>query len=198
MYIVNDVLISEDIFEQHFQCNLNACHGACCVEGDFGAPLDAAEIDIIEKIYPKVKPYLDPSGIEAIEQDGATQRFRDDDHSFEGTRLRADGACAFLSPAKNGIAYCGIESAYRNGDIDFKKPISCELYPIRYGEIPEKNYRVLNYDKWEICNPACSQGKTNGIRLYEFLKEAIVRKFGDEFYTELEVAADHFHQNLRK
>jgi hypothetical protein len=198
MYIVDDVLISEDIFEQHFQCNLNACKGACCVDGDFGAPLDTAEIDIIKQIYPQVKPYLDASGIEAIEKDGPTQRFRDDDHSFMGTRLRSDGACAFLTPVKDGIAYCGIESAYRNGDIHFKKPISCELYPIRYGEIVEKNYRVLNYDRWEICNPACSQGSANGIRLYQFLKDALVRKFGENFYSELEVAADHFHQTKEK
>jgi len=192
MYIVGEVLVSEDIFEHHFHCNLNACKGACCVAGDFGAPLDKAEIDTLEKIYPIVKPYLDPEGVRAIEEKGTHTMYEDDDHDFPGTMLREDGACAFLTTAENGIAYCGIESAYRDGKVTFKKPISCELYPIRYSEIPEKGFAALNYDKWDICNPACSQGEDMGIKLYEFLKEAIIRKFDEPFYEEMERAAAHF------
>jgi len=195
MYIVRDVLVSEDIFEEHFQCNLNACKGACCVAGDFGAPLEEEEIEVLKAIYPTVKPYLDPSGVKAIEEKGVSQIYADDNHEFPGTTLRADGACAFLSKDHNGIAYCGIESAYRDSKIAFKKPISCELYPIRYSEVEHADFRALNYDRWNICNPACSQGKMNGIRLFEFLKDALVRKFDEDFYEELVGAANHFIEN---
>jgi len=195
MYIVRDVLVSEDIFEEHFQCNLNACKGACCVAGDFGAPLDEEEIDILNDIYPVVKPYLAPAGIKAIQEKGVVHSYADDDHEFHGTTLREDGACAFLTKSQNGLAYCGIESAYREGKVEFKKPISCELYPIRYSEVKQTDFKALNYDRWNICNPACAQGKKNGIRLYEFLKEALIRKFDVAFYEELEMAAKHFEEN---
>lgn len=187
--------MSEDVFETYFQCNLTACKGACCVAGDFGAPIDPGEETTIELLLDKIKPYIDDEGLEAIKKHGIAQTYEDDDRQFRGTTLREDGACAFLKTNELGIAYCGIESAYRDKAIDFKKPISCELYPLRITEIPEHNYTAINYDRWEVCNPACAKGKHEGIKLYEFLEEAITRRFGQSFYKELVNGAEHYDKN---
>lgn len=192
MYLIQDVLVSEDIFEEYFMCNLDACKGACCVAGDFGAPLDNGEEEILNTIYPEVKPFIDQIGIETIEKQGTTQTYEDDNRQFRGTSLRPDGACAFLHTSELGIAYCGIESAYRAGTTNFKKPMSCELYPIRLTEIPEHNYTALNYDRWEVCNPACKSGQNKNLKLYEFLRTALIRKFDERFYEDLVHGAKHY------
>jgi hypothetical protein len=188
MYIIQDVLVSDDVFSEEFVCNLSKCKGACCVEGDFGAPLEKDEIEILEKMYPLIEPYIDDAGKEAIQKDGVWAWFDKEDDNFKGTTLRKDLACAFIKTGPLGIVSCGIEKAYIDGKIEFKKPLSCHLYPLRYSEIEQTEFRALNYDRWLVCNPACALGRELKVPLVEFLKEAIIRKFDASFYEELNAA----------
>jgi len=187
--IIQDKLISDDVIEEKFICNLNACKGACCWEGDFGAPLEAEEIEILDKIYEKIKPHLSKEGIKAIEEKG-TSVFYEEPKEY-GTSLQPNGACAFMTKNELGIAKCGIEQAHAKGDIDFKKPISCHLYPIRIKKDERILFEALNYDNWDICSPACELGKKEQVPVYQFLKEPLIRKYGEDFYEELEAAAKY-------
>jgi hypothetical protein len=179
MIRIDNTLLSEDIFEKRFVCDLNACKGACCVEGSSGAPLDEDELDILDAIYDKVKPYMRPEGIEAVESQGTY--IKDIDGEFV-TPLVNEAECAYVWFDENGIAKCAIEKAYRQGDISFAKPISCHLYPIRLVKLSE--YIALNYHKWEICAPACTCGEALNVRVLHFLKEPLLRKFGKEWYEK--------------
>ncbi len=181
--------MSDDVLTERFRCNLAACKGACCWEGDFGAPLDAEEIETLEKIYDDVKPFLRHEGIRAIEAQGLSVYY--DDLKGFGTPLLPDGACAFLVFENNGTAKCGIERAFEAGATDFVKPVSCHLYPIRVAKNEELGFEALNYDRWDICSPACTAGKKDKIPLYRFVKTALVRKYGEAFYEELEAAAGY-------
>lgn len=188
MIIIQDVLVSDEIIKRQFMCNLEACKGACCVEGDTGAPLDKEEIPILNEIYETVKPYLTEEGIKAIEKLGVAVYY--DSAEEYGTSLIDNGPCSFIS-YKDGVAFCGIEQAYYDGKIDYKKPISCHLYPIRIEENKAANFSAMNYDEWDICHAACQWGRDNQIPVYQFLKEPIVRKYGEDFYKELDAAAQH-------
>ena len=189
MLIIQNVLVSDAVVEEQFHCNLNACKGACCWEGDFGAPLEAEELEIIESVYQKIKPYLSLKSQELIEQKGISQYF--EEMQCRGTQLHDDGACAFMTYDKLGVAHCGIERAYNNGDIAFKKPISCHLYPLRIKEEKAQNFIAINYDEWDICSAACSLGKEKKIPVYQFVKDALIRKFGIAFYEELDAAYNY-------
>ncbi|NJL76059.1 MAG: DUF3109 family protein [Saprospiraceae bacterium] len=189
MLIIQNVLVSDEIIENQFLCNLNACKGACCWEGDFGAPLEKEELAILDQIYPLVKPFLTKEGIKVIESEGAYKYWEEAEEY--GTNLVNNGACVFITYDNNGIAKCGIEQAYQAQVIDFKKPISCHLYPIRVAKDEEKNFEALNYDEWEICTAACQAGKKAQLPVYQFVKEAIIRKYGVEFYEELDAAAEY-------
>jgi len=189
MLIIQEVLVSDDVIEKHFLCNLNACKGACCWEGDWGAPLEADEKEILDEIYPKVKPYLTDEGIAQIEKQG-TSVYNEEPAEF-GTTLIENKACAFMTRDSIGIAHCGIEQAHNDGIIDFKKPISCHLYPIRASKDEHVGFEALNYDKWDICSAACDLGKKEQLPVYIFVQDAIKRKYGDEFYDELHAAALH-------
>ncbi len=174
-------LVSEELIKENFICHLEKCKGACCVEGDAGAPLAKNELPILEEIYPLVKPYMTAKGIETIEKVGTSvQDFDGDD-----TTPCVDGnkECAYVI-WENGITKCAIEKAWEDGEIGFKKPISCHLYPIRLTEYPE--FDILNYDRWSICSPACNFGAEHQVKVYEFLKEPLIRKYGSEWYEELE------------
>ena len=151
MYVIQDILVSDEILHEQFVCNLSACKGACCWEGDLGAPLEEAELPILEAIYEKVKPFLTDAGIAAIEAQGK-----------------------FV--------------------IDFKKPISCHLYPIRISKNKALQFEAMNYERWDICEPACTLGKQLKVPVYLFLKEPIIRKYGKEFYEELEAFANYKQQ----
>jgi hypothetical protein len=188
MIKIGKTLISEAIIDTEFACNLSACKGECCVAGDAGAPLDEHELEILKTIYPKVKPYLRAEGIEAIEQQG-THIMSDFDEPE--TPLVDGKECAYVNFTENGTALCGIESAYRAGDIDFKKPVSCELYPIRVQKLSE--LQAVNYEKWSICSDACDLGKTLQMPVYKFTKNALIRKFGDDWYAELEQQANEIN-----
>ena len=184
MFLVQDVLISKDVFGQKFICDLNACKGVCCREGDFGAPLTDEEIKILKKLYPIIRPYLTEEGQKVLDKKGVAVYYKEPREN--GTPLLADESCAFLTEDENGVLLCGIERAWEDGAIDFKKPVSCHLYPIRISENEEKRFEAMNYEAWEICKAACSLGKREGMPLFRFVKEAIIRKYGADFYADME------------
>ncbi len=181
MIKVGEVLVSDDVRDKEFVCNLEKCKGACCVEGDFGAPLNEDELPILEEIYPIVKPYLSPEGVKAIEKQGTHTT---DDEGELCTPVIDGRECVYAIYDEKKILKCGIEQAYLDGKITWKKPISCHLYPIRITS--KKNFEALNYNKWHICSPACSLGKELQVPVYKFLKAPLIRKYGEQWYAELE------------
>lgn len=181
IFAIGDVLVSEEVTTEMFVCDLAACKGACCVEGDVGAPLEKEELKRLEQVYPGVAPYLPEAGRKAIEEQGYYVR---DITGSISTPLVEGRECAYTVFDEKGVALCGIEKAYFDGKISFRKPVSCHLYPIRITR--SKKLEALNYDRWDICAPACTQGASLGIRVYEFVKEALIRKYGKEFYKTLD------------
>lgn len=187
MFQLGKTIVSEEIIENDFVCNLNACKGACCVDGDAGAPLEEKETEKLVDIYSKVKPFLRPEGIEVIEKDGAF--VKGEDGEWE-TPLINGSECAYVIFDEKNIAKCGIEEAYNQGKIKWKKPVSCHLYPVRVREYT--GLTAVNYHKWQICDPACLLGEELKVPIYKFVKDALVRKFGKAWYEELEgVAKEH-------
>lgn len=180
MIVLQNTVISDDIRDKFFVCNLEKCKGACCVEGDLGAPLEGDELAILEQNYDKIKPYLSGAGKQAIEEQGLYVIDFEGDYS---TPTIGNRECAFAIYDDNMILKCGIEQAYLDGKTDWKKPISCHLYPIRISKYD--GFEALNYDRWGICNAACSFGEDLGVRVYQFLKEPLIRKYGEGWYTEL-------------
>jgi hypothetical protein len=185
MVIIGNTLVSDEVLMSWFRCELSICKGACCVDGDFGAPLD-------EELMPIMKNYLSAESLAVIEARGPYTFY--DEPGTNGTTLMPEGPCVFMVRDESGIALCGFEKAWREGAIPFRKPLSCHLYPIRVVRIPQTGATFLNYDRWEICKPACASGMNNRVPLYKFLKEAIIRGFGAEFYEELEAAAAHLNE----
>lgn len=176
-------LISEEIIENEFVCNLTACKGACCIEGEYGAPLDKDELEIISNDLEKIKPYLSRASVKLLDEKG----FHEKDPDFDDvTTCLPDGECVF-AVYENGMHKCGIEKANLEGKTEFRKPISCHLYPIRLNKVG--NYTALNYNRWHICSPACKLGKEYNVPVYQFLQEALVRKFGQLWYDEMEEIA---------
>ncbi len=184
---IDDKLISDRILEKQFVCNLTACKGACCIEGDAGAPLEDDETKLLDKLFPKIKKHMRKEGIDAVISQGKWITAKDGELE---TPLINGAECAYVIFEKNGTAKCAIEKAYEKGEISFKKPISCHLYPIRIKKT--KTGYILNYDEWEICKPACELGKQLNVKVYSFLKEPIERKFGKIFYKKL-IEADHLN-----
>ena len=187
MFMIEDILVSESLLKEQFVCHLDKCKGACCWEGDYGAPLEPAEVDTLQKMLPTIRPYLDPNGAAAIDEKGPTQYFAEP--GFEGTTLRDDGACAFMTIDEKGIAHCGIEQAWADGAIEWQKPVSCHLYPVRVKKIEHMNFEALNYDRWDICSAACQLGAELQVPIYKFVKPAIIRKYGQQFWDELDAVA---------
>jgi hypothetical protein len=181
---VKDKVVSTQIFDRKFVCDLSACKGACCIEGDAGAPLTLEEVDILEDNLEVIKPYMRKEGIEAIDKTGV---FYMDQDNEPVTTLVNDAECAFVFFDENGITKCSVEQAHLAGKLDFKKPLSCHLYPIRTKKF--NDFTALNYDEWKICEPACDCGDKLDVPVYKFLKEPLVRAFGEEFFRELEVVA---------
>lgn len=184
MFQIGKTIVSDELLEKEFVCNLSACKGQCCVDGDAGAPLDEDELEIMEKIYPIVKPFLRPEGVKAIEEQGTS--IVGEDGGWE-TPLINGADCAYVIFDGN-TALCGIEQAYNQGLIDWKKPISCHLYPVRIREFTD--FSAVNYHKWHICSDACELGKELEVPVYKFLKEALTRKFGEAWYNELDTIAE--------
>ncbi|WP_274474743.1 DUF3109 family protein [Mangrovimonas aestuarii] len=187
MFQLGKTIVSEDILSKDFVCNLSACKGACCVEGDAGAPLDDVEVKILKEVYPKVRPFLRKEGIAAIEEQGTHIETKDGDLE---TPLVDGAECAYVIFDEKGTALCAIEQAYNEGLIDWKKPVSCHLYPVRVNDYSE--FSAVNYNKWNICDDACSLGKELQVPIYKFVKEALIRKFGEDWYSELEKVAANY------
>jgi hypothetical protein len=183
MIAIGETLVSEELLEKKFVCDLNACKGACCVEGESGAPLEDKEVLILEEIYEKVKPYIPADGIKAIEKQG---KHVIDSDGERVTPLVKGKHCAYTY-FENGMALCAIEKAHKEGKIDFKKPVSCHLYPVR---IDKTNmYDSVKYERWSICKAACVNGEKLQVPVYRFVKEALIRKYGKKWYAELERVA---------
>ena len=186
MIAIKDTLISEDIIEKKFVCDLHACKGACCVQGESGAPLEENEIELIEGVYEKVKPYMVQKGIQAIEKQG--KYIVDSDGDYVTPLVGKEKECAYVFFDEAGVAKCAIEQAWIDKKIDWQKPISCHLYPIRV--TTRKTHVAVNYHQWKICKPACSCGEKLSVPVYKFVKKALVRKFGLKWYKELEASAE--------
>jgi len=182
---VKDKVVSLNLFEKKFVCDLNACKGACCVEGDAGAPLKLEEVGYLEEDLEAIKPYMRQEGIDAVDKNGV---FYMDWDNEPVTTLVNGKECAFVYFDDNGITKCAVEQAHKEGKTKFKKPISCHLYPIRVQKYTD--FEALNYAEWDICQPACACGSELDVRVYKFLKEPIIRAFGQEFFDELEQIND--------
>lgn len=180
MIQIGDKIVSTELFDNHFVCHLEKCKGMCCVYGDAGAPLDEEESKTLENDWHKVKPFLRKEGIAALEEKGAWEFDGDGD---KVTPLMGHDDCAY-SIIDNGIARCGIENAFFSEVITFRKPISCHLYPIRLSKIGENI--ALNYHRWDVCKPARKLGLEYDLPVFRFLKDALIRAFGEEFYDEME------------
>lgn len=177
---IEDKVVSTQIFERKFVCDLSACKGACCIEGDSGAPLTFEEVSILEDELENIKPYMRPEGIAEVEKTGV---FYMDQENDAVTTLVNEKECAFVYFDDNGITKCSIEQAHKDGKTDFKKPISCHLYPIRVKQF--QDFTALNYSSWDICSPACACGDELNVPVYKFLKEPLIRAFGQLFFDEL-------------
>ena len=180
MLLIGNVTVSDDLYLVRFCCNLPRCQGACCVGGDAGAPLEEAEIGILQDEYENFKSYMTEGGIKTVEEHGILDY---DPFGKFATPLVNDGECAFAN-FSNGIAHCAIERAFFDNKTSFRKPISCHLYPLRITE--HEQFDAVNYHKWNICKPALKKGNREGVPLYKFLKSALVRKYGEEWYKALE------------
>jgi hypothetical protein len=178
---IKDKVASLSLFENKFVCDLNACKGACCIEGDSGAPITEEEIAILEDDLEKIKPYMRQEGIDTVDKSGV---FYMDWDNEAVTTLVNGKECAFVNFDKNNIAKCAIEQAHKEGKTSFKKPISCHLYPIRVQKF--NDFEALNYSEWKICEPACACGSKLDVKVFKFLKEPIIRAFGEDFYQEME------------
>lgn len=184
MVVVQEKLVSEDVFKKRFVCDLNACKGACCWEGDLGAPLEAEEVEILQTIRENLRPYLPERANEALDQNGT--HTVDELTKLPSTTLLDNGPCAYMTKDEKGIAQCGIELAWKDGAVDFQKPISCHLYPIRVVKNPQVGFEALNYEEWDICSAACTKGAELKVPVYQFLKTPLIRKYGASFYEEME------------
>jgi len=188
MIEIENVLVSDLVVGEQFVCDLLKCKGGCCEDGDAGAPLEKDELDRINEVYETVKPYLTPAGIKEIESKGRYQY----DREFGWVTPTIDGKmCAYGYKDSKGIIKCGIEQAYYDGKISWKKPISCHLYPVKISKT--RTHEVVNYEPREtMCSPACVNGKKLKVPAYVFLKESLIRKFGKDFYEALDQVAKKY------
>lgn len=187
MFQIGDAIVASDIIEENFLCDLSACMGECCVEGDAGAPLEEDEVKIIEDLLSEVWDDLSPAAQAVIKEHGVAYRDHDGDMV---TSIVHGKDCVFTYYDEKGICKCAIEKAYREGRTNFYKPISCHLYPIRLQKY--KDFTAVNYHRWSICKAAVLLGKKEGLKVYEFLKEPLIRRFGEEWYNELVLVAEEY------
>jgi hypothetical protein len=184
MFQIEPALVSLDLVEKNFICNLTVCKGRCCVEGSSGAPLSEEESIILERIYPIIQKRLTAEGIDTIKKTGNWLVDKDNDRV---TPLMPSGPCVYTITDENGLAKCAIEMAWKEGEVDFQKPVSCHLYPVRITKYD--GYEAVNYEAIDICKAALVKGERLGVPMYRFLKDALTRKYGAEWYAELELVA---------
>ena len=185
MLAIGKTLVSEDLLEKKFVCDLSKCKGACCVAGDGGAPLEKSELRKLKAVFDDVKPYLTKKGKAAIQQKGLYTR--EPDGQYATPLVDKSFECAYAYFEADGTAKCAIEKAFNDGKIKFRNPISCHLYPVRISNYAD--YDAVNYEKWKICNTACELGKQLQVPVFKFVKEALVRKYGQKWYSQLEEAS---------
>lgn len=189
MISIDNVLISDQVVEEHFVCDLVKCKGACCVDGDAGAPLEKSELKELNDAYESVLPYLSREGKIELEQQGKYLYNREFGWV---TPTVGSGTCAYGITDSRGIVKCGIEQAYNDGKISWRKPISCHLFPIRIKKSKRDKTDLVNYEPREdLCKAACSLGKKLKVPVYIFLKDALIRKYGTDFYEALCATAEH-------
>lgn len=192
MIQIDDVVISLDVLREKFVCNLDACKGECCIEGDAGAPVEEEEVAKLEEVLPVVWNQLSPKAQAVIDKQGVV--YADEDGDLV-TSIVDGKDCVFTCYDERGYCYCAIEKAYREGKVDFYKPVSCHLYPIRVGNYGV--YKAVNYHRWSVCKAAVLLGNKENVPVYKFLKEPLVRKFGEVWYKELENSVEELQkQNL--
>lgn len=186
---LNDTIVSVEIFKRKFVCDLTACKGACCIEGDAGAPITRDEVSQIENNLPHILPFMREEGIDAVTKNGVSYLDQDNEPV---TMLVEGKECAFVFFDERQTALCAIEAAFREGKIENIKPISCSLYPIRVKQYHD--FKALQFDEWKICESACSCGDKLNIPVYKFLKAPLIRAFGEAYYKELELVAPEIEQ----
>jgi len=185
---IGDILVSEDVVKEYFACDYDICKGRCCIVGESGAPVKEEELEPLEMYYDEYSPLMTEKGRAAVAEKGFFEVDRDGDIV---TPLVSDGEeCAFCHFQADGACMCAIERLFCQGRIPFRKPISCSLYPIRVVELGGDTIG-LNLHRWDICREAYEKGRREGIRVYQFLKEPLVRAFGADFYDALCAAAEH-------
>ena len=185
MIQIGDVVVSLDVFQEKFLCDLGACKGACCIEGDAGAPVELDEVMELEEVLPVIWDELAPEARAVIEKQGVVYT---DEEGDLVTSIVNNKDCVFTCYDEKGCCYCAIEKAYRERKTDFYKPVSCHLYPIRIGD--SGPYKAVNYNRWDVCKAAVLLGKKENLPVYQFLKEPLIRKFGEEWYKELVTVAE--------
>jgi len=197
MIAIDNILVSDEVVQEHFVCDLNKCKGGCCVDGDAGAPLEDQELEYIREAYEMVKPYLPHRAIEEIERQGLY--VYDREFGWVTPTINSE-ICVYGIFDEKGIVKCGIEQAYNDGKISWKKPISCHLYPIKTKKSSDGSLDLVNYEpRADLCSCGCKLGAKLKVPAYVFLKEALVRKYGEEFYEALDaVAKEYFPEENKK
>ncbi|MGL4851290.1 MAG: DUF3109 family protein [Phocaeicola sp.] len=189
MIQIDDVVVSLDVIKEKFICNLDACKGICCIEGDAGAPVEEEEVAKLEEVLPVIWDQLSPAAKAVINKQGVVYT---DEEGDLVTSIVNNKDCVFTCYDERGYCYCAIEKAYREGKVDYYKPISCHLYPIRVGDYGP--YKAVNYHCWDICKAAVLFGQKENVPVYKFLKEPLIRKFGAVWYEELENVAEELKE----
>jgi len=190
MIAIDNKLISDEVIQEQFVCDLNKCKGGCCEDGDAGAPLEVWELNKLIEHYDAIKPYMTKEGIKEIERQG--KYIYDVEFGWVTPTINS-GICAYGLRDENGIIKCAVEQAYYDGKLDWKKPVSCHLFPIKITKSQEdEDLEFVNYEpRKDLCKAACKLGKQLKVPVYIFLKEALIRKYGEEFYEALEATAQH-------
>ena len=189
MIAIDNILISDEVVSEQFVCDLNKCKGGCCEDGDSGAPLTDEELEHLRNLIDEIRPYLTPDGIKVLEKEGLYKY----DREFGWVTPTIEGKmCAYGFRDGQGIIKCGIEQAYLDKKITWKKPLSCHLFPIKITRSKRQNQEYVNYEPREdLCRAACKLGKHLKVPVYVFLKDALIRKYGSDFYSALEATALH-------
>ncbi|MFT3979681.1 MAG: DUF3109 family protein [Ferruginibacter sp.] len=196
MIVIDNVLVSDELVDEQFVCDLTACKGACCVDGDAGAPLDKKELKNIDEVYDTVLPYLDEESRRELEKQGRYVY----DKEFGWVTPTINGAvCAYAIKEKSGLVKCGIEQAYLDGKVKWKKPISCHLFPVIVKKSKDGVTDYANYrPREDHCKAACALGKKLKVPVYQFLKEPLIRRFGNEFYEALDATAQYMNDKKKE
>ncbi len=193
MFLIQNTLVSLDVLEKEFCCDLDKCRGCCCIEGDAGAPISDDEVKEVEQILPQLLPDMTKEAREIVAKQGISYL---DPSGERVTSIVNDKDCVFARTDHNGWCYCLIEKAYNAGKINFKKPISCHLYPIRLTKVGD--YIGVEYHRWDICHCARQLGKKLHTPLYQFLREPLIRRFGHAWFDELELTANEWKKQCEQ